>query len=58
MTLKEFLILAKNHITGDAAYENYLKHFLSCSKHQTPLSKKEFLRKKNIEKWKTVNRCC
>ncbi len=51
-----FLKLILQSLNGDFAYENYLKtHF---AKDHKVLSKKEFLLKRQEEKWKKVNRCC
>ena len=51
---QKFLLLIRDTISGDFAYKNYLKH---CGKN-LPLSKKDFLRKREKTKWERVNRCC
>jgi uncharacterized short protein YbdD (DUF466 family) len=52
------------HLSGDDAYERYLKHFAehhqfdcthACEK---PLSRKAFFKKWQNEKWNGVKRCC
>lgn len=50
-----FLAL-KKHLTGDFAYENYLAH--AKKHHHEILDKKSFLKKRQQEKWRGVNRCC
>jgi len=45
-------------INGDFAYNNYLIHHYKNHKKLKPLTKKDFLRKKQQNKWNNVNRCC
>ena len=46
-------------LSGDDAYERYLKH---CAEHHPqdyqPLSKAEFFRQWQDEKWQGIKRCC
>jgi uncharacterized short protein YbdD (DUF466 family) len=52
------------HLSGDDAYERYLKHF--AERHQPncihaseqPLTKKAFFKHWQDEKWDGVKRCC
>ncbi len=53
-----FLRLLKSHINGDFAYENYLNHQRRNHPKQEPLDKNSFLKQKEKEKWRKVNRCC
>lgn len=47
-------------LSGDDAYERYLKHY--AEHHQddgnAPLSKADFFRQWQDEKWQGVKRCC
>lgn len=43
-----------DHITGELAYQNHLKH---CGE-KYRLNKKDFLRKREKSRWERVNRCC
>lgn len=47
-------------IAGAPNYERYLEHLKKHHPEQTPLSKKEFYRKMNDEKYggKTIRKCC
>jgi len=45
-------------LSGDDAYERYLAH---CQQHHTdqpPLSREEFFKQWQDEKWQGVKRCC
>ncbi len=53
-----FFIKIKQYISGDFAYENYLKHYTKNHPHESILSKKDFLNKKRKDSWSRVNRCC
>jgi len=48
-------------LSGDDAYERYLQHYAQC--HQTdtdapPLSKAEFFKQWQDNKWQGIKRCC
>ena len=47
-------------ISGDDAYDIYLKHHQSCEKHQKkePMTRQQYYLKKLEEKWSGINRCC
>jgi uncharacterized short protein YbdD (DUF466 family) len=51
-------------LSGDDAYERYLEHFAMHHQadpdhaHCQPLSKKEFFKQWQEEKWQGVKRCC
>ena len=48
---------AIRQLSGDDAYERYLKHH--AQHHQgEPLSKKEFFKRWQDAKWQGVKRCC
>ncbi|WP_228779121.1 YbdD/YjiX family protein [Methylobacter sp. BlB1] len=61
--LKSFWQIVR-HLSGDDAYERYLKHHAmhhqadSDHVHCQPLSKKEFFKQWQDEKWRGVKRCC
>ena len=50
--------------SGDDAYERYLAHYAMhtghvCEHHdEAPLTKKEFYRQWQDEKWQGIKRCC
>lgn len=48
---------AIRQLSGDDAYERYLKHFQEHHQGE-PLSKKEFFKRWQDEKWQGVKRCC
>jgi uncharacterized short protein YbdD (DUF466 family) len=50
----QWLILLRDYISGDFAYQNYLKHHPS----EKTLDKKSFLRNKEKNRWDKINRCC
>jgi len=51
-------------LSGDDAYERYLRHYAKCHQSDcaiechTQLSKKEFYKQWQDEKWNGVKRCC
>ena len=51
-------------LSGDDAYERYLKNFHKLHAHDeqhacdTPLSKAEFFKQWQDEKWQGIKRCC
>ena len=49
-------------LTGDDAYERYLKHYAEFHQAtvdaQPPLSRQEFFKLWQDNKWKGVKRCC
>lgn len=52
-------------LSGDDAYEQYLKHFAehhacqqSSEEAQAPLSREAFFKEWQDKKWKGVKRCC
>jgi uncharacterized short protein YbdD (DUF466 family) len=50
---------AIRQLSGDDAYERYLKHYTQHhSADGEPLSKKEFFKKWQNDKWRGVKRCC
>ncbi|MBM3579596.1 MAG: YbdD/YjiX family protein [Alphaproteobacteria bacterium] len=52
--LVKFFLLLRDYITGETAYQNYLKH---CGQTK-PLDKRTFLRNREKSKWEKVRRCC
>jgi uncharacterized short protein YbdD (DUF466 family) len=56
--IRKFLLLLHEHISGDFAYKNYLEHFAKNHRGEKFLDKKTFLREREKEKWKKINRCC
>jgi uncharacterized short protein YbdD (DUF466 family) len=49
---------AIRQLSGDDAYERYLLHQLSQHPDKTPLSKAEFFKQWQNEKWSGIKRCC
>ncbi len=45
-------------LSGDDAYERYLKHMRSSHASTLPLSAQEFLRQQQEQKWSRISRCC
>lgn len=45
-------------LSGDDAYERYLKHHATHGQESPPLSRAEFFRQWQDGKWKGVKRCC
>ncbi len=45
-------------LSGDDAYERYLRHCAQKHPHQTPLCRKSFFRQEQERKWSGVNQCC
>jgi uncharacterized short protein YbdD (DUF466 family) len=49
---------AIRQLSGDDAYERYLIHHAQHHVDAIPLSKKEFFKKWQDDKWRGVKRCC
>lgn len=45
-------------VSGDDAYERYLKHYAQCHPNETPLDRKEFFKQEQERKWNSIKRCC
>lgn len=45
-------------LSGDDAYERYLRHLAQHHPGQTPLSREAFFKEWQDNKWKGVKRCC
>jgi uncharacterized short protein YbdD (DUF466 family) len=45
-------------LSGDDAYERYLKHHVETHPGETPLSRKDYFRREQERKWGGVRRCC
>ena len=45
-------------LSGDDAYERYLAHHTACHTDIAPLSRKEFFRRDQQQKWNSIKRCC
>ncbi len=59
--MKSFLTKLWNAIrrlSGDDAYERYLRHLAQHHPEQTPLSREAFFKEWQDNKWKGVKRCC
>lgn len=54
----KFIILLRDYINGNFAYENYLRHYKKHHPHEKTLSKKDFLHQFQNDKWNKINRCC
>jgi uncharacterized short protein YbdD (DUF466 family) len=44
--------------TGDDAYERYLAHQRAQHGDRTPLSRRDYFRQRQEQKWSKVSRCC
>jgi uncharacterized short protein YbdD (DUF466 family) len=49
---------AIRQLSGDDAYERYLAHRAACHADAVPLSRAEYFRRREREKWEGVRRCC
>ncbi len=49
---------ALRQLSGDDAYERYLTHHTACHADAAPLSRKEFFRHEQQQKWSDIKRCC
>jgi uncharacterized short protein YbdD (DUF466 family) len=49
---------AVRRLSGDDAYERYLAHHAEHHPDTTPLSREEFFKQWQDNKWKGVKRCC
>jgi uncharacterized short protein YbdD (DUF466 family) len=45
-------------LSGDDAYERYLRHCAERHDHEMPLSREEFFKRWQERKWSGVKRCC
>jgi len=45
-------------VSGDDAYERYLAHQQLAHAGETPLTRQQFFKKHQEEKWGKVSRCC
>lgn len=45
-------------VSGDDAYERYLRHHAEAHPGETALGRKEFFRREQERKWNGVRRCC
>ena len=45
-------------VSGDDAYERYLKHHAFAHPQDAPLSRKAFFRREQEKKWDGIRRCC
>jgi len=57
--LKKLWLLIRQ-LSGDDAYEKYLKHFSAhhFDDEATPLTRAEFFKEWQDKKWKGIKRCC
>lgn len=45
-------------LSGDDAYERYLRHQALAHPAETPLNRKSFFQREQERKWNGVKRCC
>ena len=45
-------------VTGDDAYERYIAHQKLSHAGEVPLSRQQFFKMRQDEKWSKVSRCC
>jgi uncharacterized short protein YbdD (DUF466 family) len=45
-------------VTGDDAYERYIAHQQLAHGSEPPLTRQQFFKKRQEEKWSKVTRCC
>ena len=49
---------AIRELSGDDAYDRYLAHHGAHHAGTTPMSRKEFFRQQQQNKWSGIKRCC
>jgi uncharacterized short protein YbdD (DUF466 family) len=49
---------AIRQLSGDDAYERYLAHHVAFHAGSSPLSRKEFFQREQLQKWSGIKRCC
>lgn len=45
-------------VSGDDAYERYLAHHRANHPGEVPLTREQYFRQRQDEKWSKVSRCC
>ena len=45
-------------VTGDDAYERYIAHQQLAHAGEPPLTRQEYFKRRQDEKWSKVSRCC
>jgi uncharacterized short protein YbdD (DUF466 family) len=45
-------------VTGDDAYERYIAHQKRAHANEAPLTRPQFFKRRQDEKWSKVSRCC
>ena len=45
-------------VTGDDAYERHLAHHTQSHPDQQPLTREQYFRQRQDEKWSKISRCC
>jgi uncharacterized short protein YbdD (DUF466 family) len=45
-------------VTGDDAYERYVAHQQAAHAGASPMTRRQFFKKRQDEKWSKVSRCC
>jgi uncharacterized short protein YbdD (DUF466 family) len=45
-------------VTGDDAYERYIAHQQAVHAGESPMTRQQFFKKRQDEKWSKVSRCC
>jgi uncharacterized short protein YbdD (DUF466 family) len=64
MNREELKLLPKHlwhylrQVTGDDAYERYVAHRKLAHTGEPPLTRRQFFKKRQEEKWSKVSRCC
>ncbi len=56
--LPQYLWHYLRHVTGDDAYERYVAHQNLAHAGETPLTRQQFFKMRQDEKWSKVSRCC
>ncbi len=49
---------ATRQLSGDDAYERYLRHHSACHPGTAPLSPKEYFALRQQQQWNDIKRCC
>ena len=58
MPLLKKLWALLRQLSGDDAYERYVRHHACCHAGEAPLDRKSFVKREQERKWNGIKRCC
>lgn len=56
--IRKILLQLLREVSGDAAYQRYLRHHRRNHPNDAPLDRKAFFDSEQTRKWSGINRCC